>query len=134
MFFFYLGASTSTTFPFAQDPVYPPADVPSTLHRDNWRTIRTRQSRGNQVQDWYNYRLKSLNMGELVGDVERKFQDHTPVFKLNLSFGFVPFNNEMESTSYPGSFHDALDLPGGKDPGIVRSRVPTKISCPWGGR
>ena len=100
MFFFYLGASTSTTHPFAQDPVYPPADVPSTLHRDNWRTIRTRQSRGNRVQDWYNYRLNSLNMGELVGDVERIFQDQTTVFKLNLSFRFVLFNNETEQMQY----------------------------------
>ena len=92
--FFYLGASTSNPFP--QDPVYPPADVPSTLHRDHWRTIRTRQSRGNRVQDWYNFRLNSLNMGELVNDVERIFQDQTTVFKLNLSFGFVLFNNETE--------------------------------------
>ena len=37
------------------------------------------------------------------------------------------------ATSYPGSFHDAPDFPGRKDPGIVWSRVPTKISCPWGG-
>ena len=72
MFFFYLGASTSNPFP--QDPVYPRADVPFTLHRDNWRTIRTRHSCGNRVQDWYNYRVNSLNMGELVGDVERIFQ------------------------------------------------------------
>ena len=79
-FFFYLGASTANPFP--QDHVYPPADLPSKLHRDNWRTIRTRQSRGNRVQDWYNYRLNSLNMGELVGDVERIFQDQTTVFKL----------------------------------------------------
>ena len=63
-----------------QDPVYAPADVPSTLHRDNWRTIRTGQSRGNRVQDWYNYRLNSLNMSELVGDVERIFQNQTTVF------------------------------------------------------
>ena len=97
---FFLEASTTTTNPFAQDPVYPPADLPSTLHRDNWRTIRTRQSRGNRVQDWYNYRLNSLNMGELVGDVERIFQDQTTAFKLNLSFGFVLFNNDTEQMQY----------------------------------
>ena len=94
----FLEASTSNPFP--QDPVYPPADVPSTLHRDHWRTIRTRQSRGNRVQDWYNYRLNSLNMGELVSDVERIFQDQTTVFKLNLSFGFVLFNNDTEQMQY----------------------------------
>ena len=101
--FFFLGASTSTVFPpnqFPQDPIYPPVDLPSTLHRDHWRTIRTRQSRGNRVQDWYNFRLNSLNMGELVSDVERIFQDQTTVFKLNLSFGFVLFNNETEQMQY----------------------------------
>ena len=39
-------------------------------------------------------------MGELVGDVERIFQDQTTVFKLNLSFGFVLFNNETEQMQY----------------------------------
>ena len=95
---FFLEASTSN--PFAQDPVCPPADLPSTLHRDHRRTIRTRQSRGNRVQDWYNYRLNSLNMGELVSDVERIFQDQTTVFKLNLSFGFVLFNKDTEQMQY----------------------------------
>ena len=98
--FFFLGASTSTTYLFTQDPIYPPADVPSTLHRDNWCTIRIRQSHGNRVQDWYNYRLNSLNMGELVSDVEHIFRDQTTVFKLNLSFGFVLFNNDMEEMQY----------------------------------
>ena len=97
-YIFFLGASTSNQFP--QDPIYPPADLPSTLHRENWRTIRTRQSRCNRVQDWYNYRLNSLNMGELVHDVERIFQDQTTVFKLNLSFGFVLFNNDTEEMQY----------------------------------
>ena len=95
---FFLGVSTSNQFP--QDPIYPPADLPSTLHRENWRTIRTRQSRSNRVQDWYNYRLNSLNMGELVHDVERIFQDQTTVFKINLSFGFVLFNNDTEEMQY----------------------------------
>ena len=39
-------------------------------------------------------------MGELVSDVERIFQDQTTVFKLNLSFGFVLFNNETEQMQY----------------------------------
>ena len=98
-YIFFLGASTSAAIPpnqFLQDPIYPPIDLLSTLHRENWRTIRTRQSRGNRVQDWYN----SLNMGELVGDVERIFQDQTTVFKLNLSFGFVLFNNDTEEMQY----------------------------------
>ena len=98
--FFFLGVSTSTTQTFSQDPVYPPPDLPSTLHRVHWRAIRTRQSRGNRVQDWYNFRVNSLNMGKLVGDVERIFQDQTTVFKLNISFGFVLFNNETEQMQY----------------------------------
>ena len=39
-------------------------------------------------------------MGELVSDVERIFQDQTTVFKLNLSFGFILFNNETEQMQY----------------------------------
>ena len=39
-------------------------------------------------------------MGELVGAVERIFQDQTTAFKLNLSFGFVLFNNETEQMQY----------------------------------
>ena len=39
-------------------------------------------------------------MGELVDDVEQIFQDQTSVFKLNLSFGFVLFNNDTEQMQY----------------------------------
>ena len=39
-------------------------------------------------------------MGQLVGDLERIFEDQTTVFKLNLSFGFVLFNNETEQMQY----------------------------------
>ncbi len=85
---------------FSHDPITPPADLPSILHRDHWHAIRTRQSRGNRVQDWYNYRLSLMNMGELVDDVEQIFQDQTSVFKLNLSFGFVLFNNDTEQMQY----------------------------------
>ncbi|CAB4018814.1 Zinc finger and SCAN domain-containing 22 [Paramuricea clavata] len=86
--------------PFPQDPLLPPSNLPSQLHRDDWRAIRTRQSRGNRVQDWYNYRLSSANMGQLVNDIDRIFEDQTPVFKLNLSFGFVLFNNETQQMQY----------------------------------
>ena len=33
-------------------------------------------------------------MGQLVDHIERIFHDQTTVFKLNLSFGFILFNNE----------------------------------------
>ena len=39
-------------------------------------------------------------MGELVQDVERVFEDQTTVFKLNLSFGFILFNNDTEQMQY----------------------------------
>ena len=39
-------------------------------------------------------------MGELVHNVEQIFQDQTSVFKLNLSFGFVLFNNDTEQMQY----------------------------------
>ena len=39
-------------------------------------------------------------MGELVSDVEHIFEDQTTVFKLNLSFGFVLFNNDIEEMQY----------------------------------
>ncbi|CAB4021097.1 Zinc finger and SCAN domain-containing 22, partial [Paramuricea clavata] len=99
------GASTSAVVnegpqPFPQDPLLPPSNLPSQLHREHWRAIRTRQSRGNRVQDWYNYRLSSLNMGQLVNDIDRIFEDQSTVFKLNLSFGFVLFNNETEQMQY----------------------------------
>ncbi|CAB4000813.1 Zinc finger and SCAN domain-containing 22, partial [Paramuricea clavata] len=99
------GASTSTVVskgpqPFPQDPLLPLSNLPSQLHREHWRAIRTRQSRGNRVQDWYNYRLSSLNMGQLVDDIDRIFEDQSTVFKLNLSFGFVLFNNETEQMQY----------------------------------
>ena len=86
--------------PFPQDPIIPPADLPSILHRQHWRAIRTRQSRGNRVQDLYNYRLNSMDMSEFGTYVQRIFQDQTTVFKLNLSFGFVLFNNETEQMQY----------------------------------
>ena len=86
--------------PFPQDPITPPDNLLSQLHRQHWCAIRTRQSRGNRVQDWYNYRLSSMKTNELVNDVERIFLDQSTVFKLNLSFGFILFNNDTEQIQY----------------------------------
>ena len=88
--------NSNATRPFPQDPINPPNELPSQLHRQHWRAIRTRQSRGNRVQDWYNYRLSSMDMSEFSTYVEHIFEDQTTVFKLNLSFGFVLFNNDTE--------------------------------------
>jgi hypothetical protein len=39
-------------------------------------------------------------MGQLVDDIERIFDDKSTVFKLNLSFGFILFNNDTEEMQY----------------------------------
>jgi hypothetical protein len=41
-----------------------------------------------------------MDMSEFGTYVQRIFQDQTTVFKLNLSFGFVLFNNETEQMQY----------------------------------
>ena len=92
--------NSSATRPFPQDPINPPNELPSQLHRQHWRAIRTRQNRGNRVQDWYNYRLSSMDMSEFSTYVEHIFEDQTTVFKLNLPFGFVLFNNDTEQMQY----------------------------------
>ena len=92
--------NSNATRPFPQDPINPPNELLSQLHRQHWRAFRTRRSRGNRVQDWYNYRLSSMDMNEFRTYVEHIFEDHTTVFKLNLSFGFVLFNNDTEQMQY----------------------------------
>ena len=59
-------------------------------------------------------------MGEHVHDVERIFQDQTTVFKLNLSFAFVLFNNETEQMQYHHS--SANNNRVFETPFLVRSR------------
>jgi hypothetical protein len=39
-------------------------------------------------------------MGQLVNNIQPIFEDQTTVFKLNLSFGFVLFNNETQQMQY----------------------------------
>ena len=92
--------NSNATQPFPQDPINPPNELPSQLHRQHWRAIRTRQSRGSRVQDWYNFRLSSMDMNEFSTYVDHIFENQTTVFKLNLSFGFVSFNNDTEQMQY----------------------------------
>jgi ribosomal protein L37AE/L43A len=103
------GASTSTsTVPlqanrapsFTSDPILPPPNLPSSIHQDHWRTIRTRQSRRNKAQDWYNFRLNSTDITNLGQYLNSIFEDQTTAFKLNLSFGFILMNNETEQFQY----------------------------------
>jgi hypothetical protein len=39
-------------------------------------------------------------MGQLGDDIDRTFHDQTTRFKLNLSFGFILFNNDTEEMQY----------------------------------
>ena len=41
-----------------------------------------------------------MDMNEFSSHFERIFDDQTPVFKLNLFFGFVLFNNDTEQMQY----------------------------------
>ena len=100
--------STSTVVPlqansapsFTSDPILPPPDLPSSVHQDHWRAIRTRQSRRNKIQDWYNFRLNSTDITNLGQYLNPIFEDQTTAFKLNLSFGFILRNNETEQFQY----------------------------------
>ena len=59
-------------------------------------------------------------MGDRVTDLEHIFQDQTTVFKLNLSFGFVLFNNETEQMQYHHSSTNNKRV--FETPFLVRSR------------
>jgi hypothetical protein len=39
-------------------------------------------------------------MGQPVDDIEHIFEDQSTIFKLNLSFGFILFNNDTEEMQY----------------------------------
>ena len=85
---------------FTPDPILPPPDLPSSIHQNHWQTIRTRQSRRNKVEDWYNFRLNSTDITNLGQYLNSIFEDQTTAFKLNLSFGFILMNNETEQFQY----------------------------------
>lgn len=82
------------------------------LHR-RWHQIRTRQSRHNHVQDWYNYRLTEGH--QLFPEYLRQiFADQNTAFKINLGFGFVLRNTETGDLQYQhtsANNHLVLDEP-----------------------
>ena len=59
------------------------------MYRQHWPQIRTRFSRPNRIQDWYNFRLSTISPTVLREQLSRIFADQTTVFKINLSFGFI---------------------------------------------
>ena len=99
------------------DPLIPPPtlglDVDQAtreIYRKNWSKIRTRFSRRNKVQDWYNFRINTLNTNDLIQHVDPIFQDQTTVFRLNVSFGFILRNNETGELQYFHPSHNNTRL------------------------
>ena len=89
------------------DPVLIPANlVPATeqniaeTYRQHWPQIRTRFSRKNRLQDWYNFRLSTINPSSLREQLSRIFADQTTVFKVNFAFGFILCNTETGALQY----------------------------------
>ena len=89
------------------DPVLIPSNLISSsdediaqMYRQHWPQIRTRFSRQNRLQDWYNFRLSTISPASLREQLSRIFADQTTVFKINLSFGFILRNTETGALQY----------------------------------
>jgi hypothetical protein len=80
------------------------------MYREHWRQIRTRFSRNNRVQDWYNFRIDTLNTDELNQLPGRGRCGCNIVFRLNLSFGFALCNNETGELQYYHASHNNITL------------------------
>ena len=78
------------------DPVLIPSNFVSSSYKDvaktywqHWQQIRTQFSCHNKLQDWYKFRLSTINPPSLREQLSRVFADQPSVFKINLSFGFI---------------------------------------------
>jgi len=82
--------------------VYIPNDEPSVRNivREHWWEIRTRQSRRNRIQDWYNFRLESYERHVFQQFLDQILADQSTVFRLNLSFGFILRNTQTGDLQY----------------------------------
>ncbi|CAH3027124.1 unnamed protein product, partial [Porites evermanni] len=69
-------------------------------YRQHWPQIRTRFSRTNRLQDWYNFRLSTISPSSLREQLNRIFADQPTVFKVNFSFGFILRNTEAGALQY----------------------------------
>ena len=83
------------------DPVLIPSNLISSsdeditqTYRQHWSQIRTWFGRHNRLQDWYNFRLSTINPSSLREQLSRNFADKPTVFKINLSFGSISRNTE----------------------------------------
>ena len=63
-------------------------------YRQHRPQIRTRFSRQNCLQDWYNFRLSTISPTALREQLNRIFAHRTTVFEINFSFGFILRNTE----------------------------------------
>ena len=70
------------------------------MYRQHWPQIRTRFSRQNRLQDWYNFRLSTISPTALREQLSRIFTDQTTVFKVNFAFGFILRNTETGALQY----------------------------------
>ena len=69
-------------------------------YRQHRPQIRTRFSRQNCLQDWYNFRLSTISPTALREQLNRIFADQPTVFKVNFSFGFILRNTETGALQY----------------------------------
>ena len=100
-------ATTAAGSGWQEDPVLFPANLVSSaeedlqqIYRQHWSQIRTRFSRHNRLQDWYNFRLATISPTNLRKQLSRIFADHTTVFKVNFAFGFILRNTETGALQY----------------------------------
>ena len=70
------------------------------MYRQHWPQIRTRFSRRNRLQYWYNFRLSTISSASLREQLNRIFTDETTVFKVNFAFGFILRNTETGALQY----------------------------------
>ena len=109
-------SSTATTNPqvsaapsssWQADPILVPANLIPTAeenitdtYRQHWPQIRTRFSRRNRLQDWYNFRLSTISPASLREQLSRIFADQSTVFKVNFALGFILRNTETGALQY----------------------------------
>ena len=89
------------------DPVLIPPNLVSSsdediaeIYRQHWPQIRTRFSRQNRLQDWYNFRLSTISLASLREQLSRIFADQPIVFKVNFALGFILRNTETGTLQY----------------------------------
>lgn len=93
-----------------------PNDEPTIreMFQRHWQAIRTRQSRRNRLQDWYNFRLESYDRHVFQHYLNQILNDQSTVFRLNMSFGFVLRNTETGALQYyhaSSNNHRVFDQP-----------------------